>query len=511
MMLKLTITFLSHRYHAIDEAKGLDVFPPPPSRLFQALIAASHRGVYRLLHAGARERALEWLQALAPPVIETCSWSENRKSCFNWVPNNSGDPEDKTDKQLHAHLLGGTRTLRYVWEFEDNIEARENAIIACALARLLTCLGRSEDEVYGCGDVVDGPYEFDYQETVCACYYHRRTRDTQERLDRILWKPQADPQRRTSSHVLLTVPDEGALAAYRTRYAAFLDREDQNLYQVPLRRIGYTRSDVLDYQPPLALFALRLLHDESKFLTYDPRDLLRPASMVRRAMFESLRRNPSFVRHYGADRIAQLVAGHASAENLDEPFESKHFAFVPLPSINAHFRPDGSIRRVLIMGNGCETDKDEQLFSDAVRLLAGREIEDRNGRPVGRLYPLETGQDKVFKLYRAPLSSPCCTWRSITPLIMTGNARRGRTPADLVVRALKQIGISEREIDSVATFNGPIVPKADRALAYRVGEDNYLSKSLRYHAEVYFRRPLTGPLVIGRGRHVGFGLMIPWC
>lgn len=511
MLLTLTITFLSHRYHAIDETKNLDVFPPPPARLFQALIAGSHLGAYRLLHTDARERALRWFEALEqPPVIETCPWSENRKNCYNWVPNNSGDPEDRTEKQLHAHLLGGSRTLRYVWEFEDNAEGREHAGVICALARLMTCLGRSEDEVYANGDVKEGSFEFEYQETDCHCDYHRNKKDEQQKTERIFWTPQTRGKRKTSSDVLLTLPASGTLTAYQKRYDAFLRGEDQRLYQVPLWRIGYTRSDVIDFQPPLALFALRALHDEKKFLKFNPRDLLQPAAMVRHAMLESLHARPSFVQHYGADRIAQLVAGHATADKPNEPYNGGHFAFVPLPSINADFKPDGWIRRVLIIGNGCETDAEKQLFDDVMRLLAGREIKD-NGRACGRLYRLEPEQDTVFKQYRAPLSAPCCTWRTITPVIMTGNVRRGRNYADLVVRALEQIGLSARDVESVATFSGPIVPKAERAMSYRINDANYLSQSSRYHVEIYFKRPLTGPLVVGRGRNVGFGLMIPWC
>jgi CRISPR-associated protein Csb2 len=38
----------------------------------------------------------------------------------------------------------------------------------------------------------------------------------------------------------------------------------------------------------------------------------------------------------------------------------------------------------------------------------------------------------------------------------------------------------------------------------------YLSSTRRFHSEILFRHPVQGPLVVGRGRFAGFGLMMPW-
>ena len=100
-------------------------------------------------------------------------------------------------------------------------------------------------------------------------------------------------------------------------------------------------------------------------------------------------------------------------------------------------------------------------------------------------------------------------WRTVTPIILTGLMRRGRGAEVLIARALKQSGVNEDDIESIATFSGPIVPKTARALDYRIEKDSHLAHTPRYHAEVIFKRPVEGVLVIGRGRHYGFGLMIP--
>ena len=54
---------------------------------------------------------------------------------------------------------------------------------------------------------------------------------------------------------------------------------------------------------------------------------------------------------------------------------------------------------------------------------------------------------------------------------------------------------------------GPLVPHSESARSYHV-RDDYL-RTPRYHAEIKFRTPQRGPLVIGRGRFVGLGLMMP--
>ena len=69
MKLHITVHFLCGRYHGRNRKKMLEDFPPSPMRLFQALIAASHRGSYGRRNAEARDNALRWLENLAPPII----------------------------------------------------------------------------------------------------------------------------------------------------------------------------------------------------------------------------------------------------------------------------------------------------------------------------------------------------------------------------------------------------------------------------------------------------------
>ena len=50
MQLDIHVTFTAGHFHGAE-------WPPSPARLFQALVAATHRGAHGLLHSDIRNRA----------------------------------------------------------------------------------------------------------------------------------------------------------------------------------------------------------------------------------------------------------------------------------------------------------------------------------------------------------------------------------------------------------------------------------------------------------------------
>jgi CRISPR-associated protein Csb2 len=127
-----------------------------------------------------------------------------------------------------------------------------------------------------------------------------------------------------------------------------------------------------------------------------------------------------------------------------------------------------------------------------------------NSKPRGELRLLTPReQQRVL----APLMGPANCWRSLTPVILTGFTRKGRAAEACLLRALIQQGFPAEHIQSVAAFSGPLGPTAEPARGYRV--QGYLATTPRIHAEIIFRRLLRGPLVLGRGRFAGFGLLLP--
>jgi CRISPR-associated protein Csb2 len=269
--------------------------------------------------------------------------------------------------------------------------------------------------------------------------------------------------------------------------------------------VKYVPENTIDLSCPCALFEMRDLLDEDRFFSFDGRDLRQPAAMVRHAVTEFFdsSKGGKFKTHYGEDLISRKVYGHEpKAEGKqNKPVNHPHLAFIPIPNLY----PDGRVRRVLLAGFGFESETEGELFDDIARNLNGAEIKD-NGELVARM--MQVKEDEAnWKFFKQFYGQSSRLWRSVTPIILSGFNRRGRKPEQLLYRALNQIEIENDAIESVAIYRSPIVPKTFRPMNYRLS--GYLNENPRYHAEIIFKRPVSGCLVIGRGRHAGFGLMMP--
>ena len=255
---------------------------------------------------------------------------------------------------------------------------------------------------------------------------------------------------------------------------------------------------------PNALF--ELFRTDGSLMRFDPRRLREAAGMMRHVFSCWLEANPRMRQHYGEDRVARLLLGHKTA-GVSEPSQSGHFGIVPLPSMNADFTADGDIRRVLVLGWGINDDEDRALFGDLTRGIYGMELLDRR-RSVGFIRAARPDtQRRTLAFWSTLAGQPAKKWRTVSPIILTGHPRRGRALEACLARALSQQGISPDTIDSVATFSGPLVQKCPAAQEFRVAD--YLNTTRRIHAEIIFRKAITGPLVVGRGRFAGFGILLP--
>jgi CRISPR-associated protein Csb2 len=469
MQLQIKLRFATRRYHGRSSEDELE-FPPAPARLFQALIAGSHCGAYGVVHTATRDRALRWLEALEPPAIEAPAVCETGAGITNYVPNNDNKLEHvRTAKSFLAKVFPADAGLLYRWSFAPSAEAEANAAVICAMAKLVTHLGQHQDVVYADGTVTDDGAAAD---------------------DAFLPAERPDGA--------WAAPKPGALAAHQERYQAWLRGENKDNVAIPTRRMHYRSSDVLSFDVPMALFEMWINEDKRK--SFDPRAVRQPAAMVRHAMIEWATAHPKFIQHYGQELTERLIAGHEA----DRQHDGAHIACAPIPSLNAAGQADGWLRRVLLIGNGCADTTAQELFDSVADGLNGAALLD-DGKPAGYL-KRAAPNDAVLRQF---IGKGQRVWRTVTPIILTGLMRRGRGAEVLIVRALKQAGVNENDIESVAAFSGPIVPKTAHALDYQIERGSYLAQTPRYHAEVIFKRPVEGVLVVGRGRHCGFGLLMP--
>ncbi len=475
MFLNIHVTFTAGHYHGTE-------WPPSPSRLFQALVAGTHRGAYGLIHADVRDRALVWLETLAAPIIYAAQTTTSQEDITSYVPNNDdGETKDrllhvKAAKSMRLRVLPPETQITYCWEFDPNGIAATNPDVVSAMAPLVTYLGHAVDHVYARGEV-----------TVSASIGTGQA---------LAWNPTEvnDGQWQT--------PKSGFLKLCQERYPRSVSEQPADFTNS--RQIDYSTGDKQESAVPLAV--VELLKTTGEFHRFDPRSLRVPAGMVRGAFQTWLTDCPAMERHYGSDRVARVLFGHKGADEKS-PSQGGHVATVPLPSLNDTHTADGLIRRVLLIGWGIRDQTDQEFFAQAIQGLNGRSLRDR-GREVGELRLLsQAEQPAQLKRWLGESSLGARVWRSVTPVVLPGYTRKSRSAETYLLRALAQQGFPEDTIDSIASHSGPLVPGTVAAREYRVAD--YLKTTPRIHAEIIFKTPVKGPLVIGRGRFAGLGLLLP--
>jgi CRISPR-associated protein Csb2 len=222
-----------------------------------------------------------------------------------------------------------------------------------------------------------------------------------------------------------------------------------------------------------------------------------------------------------------VLLGHDESE---KPIPEPHLAILPLPSVLGPY-PDGRVRRVALADFGGGDDPNRRAIVELAQvLLHGRELRD-NGRGTGVV--LDTEPDGQW--LRA-VASRSRTWVTVTPLVQPAQeltaaewqhlikARRQaeQEPAkaaarelhlrkrrlELIERSVRQaIAGQEAGVESIEFAPGGFMAGVHVARQYRA--NGYLAKTPMLHVRVTFDQPIAGPLAIGRGRHVGFGVLWP--
>jgi CRISPR-associated protein Csb2 len=319
MILEIDVTFLDGRFHGEQWE-----WPPAPTRLFQALIGATHNGAHGLIHQAVRDTALYWLETLPPPTISACDAHFGCDHVRNFVPNNDDElaigAHVRTEKSLAAHVIPAGGAVAYRWSFEHSAETDKNADVIAAMASLVTRLGRTTDSVFARGRVVE---------------------DVDGHGQRTLFLPTESARGRWRA------PAPGFFALCQKRFPESVSTAPPDFTNS--RQIDYTdQRRKTEAALPIAVFEMLRVDGES-WLRFDPRHLRQPAGMVRHAMIKWADRSNGLKEYFGADRLARFVHGHKAAESA-QPSQGGHFAVVPLPSMNAAFTADGWIRRVAVLG-----------------------------------------------------------------------------------------------------------------------------------------------------------------
>ena len=254
---------------------------------------------------------------------------------------------------------------------------------------------------------------------------------------------------------------------------------------------------------PFAVFELR--RENGSFIRYPQRQLIHIAGMVRHMAIKLASQSPP--PSADADWANFYVAGHKRNSSV----EHRQISYVPLPSIG-HGHADHAIRRVMISA----PLGDDLSLEHVARLLTGCTLEPENENELdGQGAPslIRVYRDNVAKQY----TEKACHWSSVTPIILPGHTDgKPSKTRRLIESALEQSGIEQP-----CTFEWSTFPKFRNSLtAHKYDSDKranfflprYLQRWSAIHLTLKFEDEVRvpGPLILGAGRHVGFGLMAQW-
>lgn len=492
--LRITVRFLDPQFHGRREG-GEPEWPPSPLRLFQALVAANagHFGSDSSL-----EKSLSWLETQGPPLIVAPRYENAAPYCLS-VPNNAMDvvgrawskgnyfgggdlspATHKSMKMVRPVRIIGSDEVHYLWAL-GRAETGERMLLARLIqaARRIVRLGWGIDLVAGHADRISAAEA--------------------EALKGELWLPEE-----SVGLVALRTPIAGTLSALRERHAAFLNRiSEEGFVPVgPLTRFKTTeyrrRTDPVG--PPHAAFELG--RNDGSLSSYPQRKLIHVAGMVRHLAIRLLGSSPP--EGVGRDWAERYVAGHRAGGT--EPH--RQFSYLPLPSIG-HEHSDQAVRRVMVAA----PVGDDAWLQHLARLLQGRMLEPKVGDEFG-----DEGPPSLSRVRGGPVigcyTRPASRWASVTPVILPGHDdRKPVKTRKLVAKALSLSGIEvpcQFEWSTSSVFRRSLPShKFDRNGKPIYLKPRYLQGLTAIHLKLAFEQEVEvpGPLAIGAGRHLGFGLM----
>ncbi|HET8580806.1 MAG TPA: type I-U CRISPR-associated protein Csb2 [Nitrospiraceae bacterium] len=498
---------LSIRVQFLTDYSGRE-WPPSPGRVFKALVCAARGG-----WAAPRRRDLDaCLRAIeehpTSPVVAApdaiMRYAGQRRFLPNnstrWPPRRQSDPKPGSDLDEERLFRWGISSPPIVWYHWPAVDSALVPQIA-RLARHVPSIGKGED--FAAVDATDQPPPDDLK----------------------WWREAAAGEKDTIS---LEIPEPGCVDVCD---AAFWRADDQStLPTLGVRPVLYSSNQTHLTSDLVFVLALRAgRHRRS----WDARLLLQVVGPIRNLLDDVRGDITSTLASSEAERrrlkavVDRVILGH---DERGDAVREPHLAVLPIPSLVGPY-PDGRIRRVALVGFHCAQDPIRRAMIDLAHiLLHGRELVDE-GNPTGvRVYSESDPQ------WAGLLCQPSRVWVSVTPVIQPANeltaaewnrlraARKAPDENEKVIRAIEKrlekrrielitrsvyqaIGTDEARVASVEVIRGGPIAGVHVATQYRV--TGYLSETPRLHVRLVFDRPVQGPLAIGRGRHVGFGLMWP--
>lgn len=200
------------------------------------------------------------------------------------------------------------------------------------------------------------------------------------------------------------------------------------------------------------------------------------------------------------DALRQAVlaqAGEGAPAVLHGHGCNPHTAFLALPDVG-HEHATGALRGVAIALPGVIESADRDAAVAAFRAIRSLRV-DRRLAPVR----LEPGGE-LRSLAPNRWIGPARLWRSVTPIVVDRHPKRSSGGVEGALRVAVANALLPEPI-RIEASTVPYMPGPPVARGFR-GE---IPRGMRVHVELEFAEPVRGPLLVGRGRYLGIGLLAP--
>lgn len=463
-MFALRVTYLTGRVCAAvfddGDSKLEPEWPPHPSRLFSALVAAWGDG------GGEEElRApLKWLETLKPPSLlaDECS---PRELVQAYVPVNDSrgtdalpDERPRKGRTFPSASLSDPNVY-FVWD--EDIPAELRTGMDTLLART-SSLGHSSSLV-SIQIVGDIPNHLERREpeategTRLRVPYPGRFRELEKQYERFRSNP-----------TKVNRPGRGRTSLYAKRPAAAVTAATRGIFRemfILRRTVG----------PPVQVTGA-----------------LQVMAAFRGAMM-SLSPQP----------CPEIISGHAPESTPERPIPSQrpHLAIIPLPFAGSPYATGEVMGVAALLPNTIDGGERDALITTLHRVS-----ELRMSWGVWKM-ERATAEERRFNLRQEAWTAAARAWATVTPFVFDRYPKDvyGEEAQEIVTRAVERIGlpkpVSVAVVKTSPHFGVPPAPAFPVAGARQ-------GKPQRFHSHVIlsFRDPVGGPIVAGAGRYYGYGL-----
>ena len=290
--------------------------------------------------------------------------------------------------------------------------------------------------------------------------------------------------------VLLRVPYDGRLAHLEAAFEA--GRRPTTSSWQPY---GYRRDTSPGPRPPWRdLVVFRLVRGPHRLPIVAS---LRATRVLREALNDAFRSSPF------NQEPPEIVCGRTKGDGVTATMP--HVAFVPLPDVG-HAHASGTLLGLALLLPEALKGEERRTVLRAIQTVTKLEL-----GTLGR-WDLErqTLETPLYGLLPETWTRASKVWTTVTPLSFDrdpGEATGG-TAAATVTLACERLGLPAPE--AIELSGTPFIEGSEHAREFALFQANPSALRRRHiHARLEFGKPICGPLVIGAGRYLGYGLCRP--